>query len=247
MALALSREIEEKWQKEAEAYSGQFVRHAEPGCPYRLDDVMAPEQAVQTGTTIMAVEYDGGVVLGADTRTSTGAFVAGRATRKIVQVQGNIFICRSGSAADTQALTGFVQHYLGMHSVELGHEPTVKTCANLFKMLAYNNKDNLSAGLIIGGWDEKRGGQVYSLPMGGSLYRCPCSVGGSGSMYIQGLIDSKYRPGMTKAECIAFVQLCVAHAMARDGSSGGMVRTVVIDGQSIEEDVIEGNKLPYGP
>ena len=35
----------------------------------------AVSQAPHTGTTIVACEYDGGVVLGADTRVSTGAFV----------------------------------------------------------------------------------------------------------------------------------------------------------------------------
>lgn len=34
-----------------------------------------------TGTTIVACEYDGGVVLGADTRVSTGAFVYATTTR----------------------------------------------------------------------------------------------------------------------------------------------------------------------
>lgn len=34
----------------------------------------AVSQAPHTGTTIVACEYDGGVVLGADTRVSTGAF-----------------------------------------------------------------------------------------------------------------------------------------------------------------------------
>merc|ERR550537_1682400 len=133
----------------------EFVKHVEPGCPYRADDVMQPEQAVKTGTTIMAVQYDGGVVLGADSRTSTGDYVANRASRKISKVHDRIFVCRCGSAADTQALTGFVVNYLGQHAVELGKLPTVNTAANLFKMIAYNNKDNLSAGLIIGGWDEK--------------------------------------------------------------------------------------------
>lgn len=33
---------------------------------------MKPEQAVSTGTTIFVCEFDGGVVMGADTRTSTG-------------------------------------------------------------------------------------------------------------------------------------------------------------------------------
>eukprot|EP00971_Amphidinium_carterae_P344103 6484277-Amphidinium_carterae.2 len=68
-----------------QASSGfQPARHVEPGCPYREDDVMQPEQAaLSTGTTIMAIEYDGGVCLAADTRTSTGDFVAQRDARKI--------------------------------------------------------------------------------------------------------------------------------------------------------------------
>merc|ERR1719379_1666955 len=98
----------------------QFSKHVEPGCPYRADDVNHPEKGgVSTGTTIMAVAYDGGVVMGADTRTSTGEYVANRASRKISKVHDKIFVCRCGSAADTQALTGFVINYLGQHAVEL--------------------------------------------------------------------------------------------------------------------------------
>lgn len=222
-------------------------RHVEPGCPYRSDDVMAPEQAVQTGTTIMAVTFDGGVVMGADTRTSTGDYVANRASRKISKVYDNVYVCRCGSAADTQALTGFVINYLGQHAVELGKLPSIQTAANLFKMIAYNNKDNLMAGLIVAGYDEKRGGQVFSIPLGGSVHSVPFACDGSGSGYISGLMDANFRPGMTKAECLEFVRKCVAHAMSRDGSSGGMIRTLVITKDGIEEDVLEGNKLPYGP
>mmetsp|Transcript_95371 Transcript_95371/g.266403 ORF Transcript_95371/g.266403 Transcript_95371/m.266403 type:complete len:242 (-) Transcript_95371:153-878(-) len=223
------------------------VKHVEEGCPYREDDVMAPEKGVSTGTTIMAVEFDGGVVLGADTRTSTGQYVANRASRKITKMDERIFVCRCGSAADTQALSGFVQFYLGQHAVELGRKPAVKTCANLFKIFAYNNKDRLMAGMIVAGWDEKNGGQVYNIPIGGSLIRTGWACDGSGSGYIAGLMDSTYRPGMSKAECVDFVATSVSHAMARDGSSGGMVRMVVVTKDGLEETNIEGNKLPFGP
>jgi 20S proteasome subunit beta 1 len=225
----------------------QFAKYVEPGCPYRKDDVMQAEEAVKTGTTIMAVAYNGGVVLGADTRTSTGDYVANRASRKISKVHDKIFVCRCGSAADTQALTGFVQNYLNQHAVEIGAEPTVNTAANLFRLIAYNNKDNLMAGLLIAGYDEKRGGQVYSIPLGGTLHRVPYACDGSGSGYIGGLIDEYHRPNFTKDEALAFVQKCVAHAMARDGSSGGMIRTLVVSADGLEEGVIPGNKLPYGP
>lgn len=71
---------------------------------------------VQTGTTIMAVACQDGVVLGADTRVSTGTYVANRASDKIAQLSQHIFCCRSGSAADTQFLTDAVKHHLEQHA-----------------------------------------------------------------------------------------------------------------------------------
>ena len=46
-------------------------------------------------TTIMAAAFDGGVVMGADSRTSTGSYVANRTTDKITPLAERIYICRS--------------------------------------------------------------------------------------------------------------------------------------------------------
>uniref|UniRef100_A0A7S1A9S0 Proteasome subunit beta n=1 Tax=Noctiluca scintillans TaxID=2966 RepID=A0A7S1A9S0_NOCSC len=229
------------------AEARDFVKHVEPDCPYREDDVMSPEAAVSTGTTILAVKFSGGVVLCADSRTSTGDYVANRASRKISKVTDRICVLRSGSAADTQALTQYVAHYLSIHEMDIGTMPTVKTCATLFKELAYGNKDRLLAGLIVAGWD-KRGGQVFEIPLGGTLMPISgFSIGGSGSGFIYGLCDATYKPEMTKDECVEWAKKMVSHAMSRDGSSGGMIRVVTIDEGGIEEFAFEGNKLPFGP
>lgn len=44
--------------------------------------------------------------------------------------------------------------------MDMGEEPKVKVAANIFRELCYNNRDNLSAGIIVGGWDKTEGGQV---------------------------------------------------------------------------------------
>ncbi|TXG62384.1 hypothetical protein EZV62_013747 [Acer yangbiense] len=59
------------------------------------------------GTTIIGVTYDGGVVLGADSRTSTGMYVANRASDKITELTDNVYVCRSGSAADSQIVSDY--------------------------------------------------------------------------------------------------------------------------------------------
>ena len=40
---------------------------------------------------------------------------------------------RSGSAANTQAVSDIVRYYLDSHAMELGHAPLVKTAAALFQ------------------------------------------------------------------------------------------------------------------
>lgn len=197
------------------------------------------------GTTIMAVTFDGGVVMGADSRTSTGSYVANRVSDKITPVADNVYCCRSGSAADTQAISDYVRTYLAQHEIEVGKPARVKTAATLFQKICYDNKANLLAGIICAGYDEVDGGSVYSINLGGSCVKQDYTIGGSGSSFIYGFCDSKYKPGMTRDECIEFTKHAVAHAMARDGSSGGVIRLAIIDKDGVERVFIPGDELPY--
>merc|ERR1711871_386815 len=197
------------------------------------------------GTTIMAVSFDGGVVMGADSRTSTGSYVANRVSDKITMVDERIYCCRSGSAADTQAISDYVKYFLDMHRPELGGPPTVATAANFFNSLCYNNKNNLLAGIIVGGWDKYKGGQVYAIPLGGGMVKQPYTIGGSGSPYIYGYCDAHFHEGMSKEKCKEFVTEAISLAMYRDGSSGGVIRLCTIDETGVERVMIPGNKLPY--
>ena len=98
----------------------------------------------------MGVTYAGGVILGADSRTSTGSYVANRVSDKIVPIHDYIWCCRSGSAADTQAVADIVKYYIGAHATSLGRLPKVKTVATLMQKICYENKDRLMAGVIVG-------------------------------------------------------------------------------------------------
>jgi len=182
----------------------------------------------------MAVAFEGGVIMGADSRVSTGTYIANRVSDKVTAIHDRIYVCRSGSAADTQAVTDFVRRYLASHAIEAERLPLVKTAASLAKRICYANKDKLLAGLIVAGWDPVNGGEVYAIPLGGTCVKVPFAVGGSGSTYIYGHVDEQYKPGMTKQECIDFVTTAVKHAMDRDGSSGGIIRIVAVEPHAVE-------------
>ena len=80
----------------------------------------------------MAVQFDGGVVIGADSRTTTGSYIvrqyiphfaiglivfqANRVTDKLTHVHDRVYCCRSGSAADTQAIADIVHYHLQIYT-----------------------------------------------------------------------------------------------------------------------------------
>lgn len=85
----------------------------------------------------MAVQFDNGVVIGADSRTTTGSYIvrplahkhlwivyltvggqANRVTDKLTNIHDRIYCCRSGSAADTQAVADMVHQYLQLYTYD---------------------------------------------------------------------------------------------------------------------------------
>ncbi|XP_063041519.1 proteasome subunit beta type-9 [Engraulis encrasicolus] len=200
-------------------------------------------EEVKTGTTIIGIEFDGGIVLGSDSRVSAGASVVNRVMNKLSLLHDKIYCALSGSAADAQTIAEIVNYQLDVHSVELGEEPLVRSAATLVKNISYKYKEELSAHLIVAGWDRKKGGQVYAT-LNGLLSRQPFAVGGSGSSYIYGFVDAEYRKDMSRRECQQFVVNALTLAMSRDGSSGGVAYLVTIDETGAEEKCVLGNDLP---
>lgn len=192
----------------------------------------------------MAVSFDGGVVLGADSRTTSGSYIGNRVSDKLTQLDDFVFCCRSGSAAATQAVADVVSSHARLYGLNEGEPLSIERIAILLQNITYSNRESLSTGFILAGWDRRRGGVVYDIPHGGSLHPLPFAIGGSGSAYIYGHCDNVYRPGMSKSECVSFVVNALSLAMARDGSSGGVIRLAIIDSSGVERRVILGNEIP---
>ena len=97
-----------------------------------------------------------------------------------------------------------------------------------FSTICYENKDHLTAGIIVAGYDDKNKGEVYSIPLGGSVHKAPYAIAGSGSTFIYGYCDKHFREDMSKEETIDFMKHSLSQAIKWDGSSGGVIRMVVL-------------------
>lgn len=169
----------------------------------------------------MAVTFKDGVVVGADSRTTTGSYIGAKrpnisqqsyrqadaAARPHILLQIGVCGGYTGSCRHNSVLS-FSIRVIDFITTSIQEEklPNVKTAASLFQRLIYSNKDSLMAGIIIGGWDPVDGPSVYSIPLGGSLHKRPFAIGGSGSTFIYGYCDAMYKEGMTRDQCIEFTK-----------------------------------------
>lgn len=106
---------------------------------------------------------------------------------------------------------------------------------------------NYSAGMIIAGYDKRNGGQVYSIPLGGSLHKGSYAIGGSGSTYIYGFCDAHWQENMTEEEGVKFVKEALREAIKWDGSSGGVIRMVVLTAKGAQRHLYLPDQDYRGP
>mmetsp|Transcript_39687 Transcript_39687/g.69744 ORF Transcript_39687/g.69744 Transcript_39687/m.69744 type:complete len:305 (-) Transcript_39687:454-1368(-) len=217
------------------------------------------QDEVSMGTTILAVRYKDGVVVGADTRTSVSGYVSNRYAAKLTfvldrnvdnfvkvssaeeEALSTCVICRSGSAADTQHLASVIRTELVSRQLMYRIRGTVTHVAALLRNILVDN--DLSASLICAGYDHELGrGVLYTITPGGTVFEEKIwAAGGSGSTYILGHLDASYPKDtgscgdagqsllQTEEEALEFVSDAIGLAMERDGSSGGFIRMYVID------------------
>lgn len=89
---------------------------------------------------------------------------------------------------------------------QTGKEPLVAEAAAEIQNYCFNYRDQLLAGIIVAGWDEQKGGQVFQVPLGGMCIRRSYAIGGSGSSYVHGFIREFHREGMNRDETVEFVK-----------------------------------------
>ena len=198
-----------------------FLRYADLAgltLPPRSSDLSAH------ATTVVAVRFDGGVVMVAD-RQATSYYVANRDVRKIEAADRHTALAISGSAARGLEFIRLAQlsfeHYEKMTDSTLSLEGK----ANYLSPLIQRN--NLTTTLVVlpllAGWDRAyQKGRIFEYDGAGGCYeRQDFSVIGSGTPFADTTLRLGYRPEMSRDDALALAALAIYEASDNDPSTGG--------------------------
>ncbi len=189
-------------------------------------------------TTVGAVCSDG-VILASEKRVSYGYMVLSRAGKKVFKITDRIGAACAGLVSDMQILVREVEAYANLFNLDAGRPMPVKSAAKVMSNLLFNRRlTPLITQTIVGGIDED-GASLFVLDVLGSVIPDKYAAVGSGAEIAIGVLEQRYKDGMTTEEAKEILVSAIKSAVRRDIMSGDGADFVTITEKGIQEESIK--------
>ncbi len=193
------------------------------------------DQSALKGTTTIGVVCKDGIIVASDTRVTMGTFVAHKKGKKVYKIDDHLAMTISGSVADAQRTVDILKANAQLYRLNAKRPMPIGSAARLIANLFFSSRlAPMIAQVLVGGVDTT-GPHVFSLDPFGSLTEEKCVATGSGSPIAYGVLEDKYKEGMTIKDLLSVVVRAVDAAMKRDSASGDSYDVAVIDGKGYRE------------
>jgi proteasome beta subunit len=179
------------------------------------------------GTTIVALLYDGGVIMAGDRRATMGTLIANRDMEKV-------FVADEYSVVGIAGTAGIAVELVRLYQVELEHyekiEGTIMSLEGKANRLASMIRGNLGLAMqgltvvpVYAGYDLDSGiGRIFSYDVTGGCYpEGGHHSTGSGSVFARGALKKLWRPGIDEDQAVAIAIEALYDAADDDSATGG--------------------------
>ncbi|EDW60250.1 proteasome subunit beta type-5 [Drosophila virilis] len=176
------------------------------------------------GTTTLGFKYQGGIVLCADSRATSGEYIGSQTMKKIVELNSYMLGTLAGGAADCVYWDRVLARECRLHELRYKRRITVDAAARMMCNISTQYKGmGLVMGMMLAGCDDEGCKLIYVDSDGMRSHGSVFSVG-SGSPYALGVLDTGYRWDLTTDEAFDLARRAIYHATSKDAYSGGIVR-----------------------
>lgn len=199
-----------------------------PAAGLRSDDGrMTPLQSLPHGTTVLAIKYQGGVVIAGDRRATEGYQIAGRRMDKVFKIDEHSAMAIAGAAGPCIEMAKLFQteleHYEKLEGVQLSCEGKANKLGQMIKA----NLPMVFQGLVVlpiyVGYDQKRDeGRIFKYDITGGRYEeSDYHAIGSGGKDARNSMREHFRKDLNEAEALRIALLALYNAAEEDVGTGG--------------------------
>lgn len=198
------------------------------------------DNELKTGTTTIGIVCKDCVVLAADTRATAGNLITESNIDKVVAVNKNMAVTFAGSVSTIQVLMQYLKSELSFMKIRNGRDVTTHEAVNLLRNWVYSviRQPTMIAGIahfLFAGVDAY-GVHLYDIFPDGSLSKeTKFKSSGSGSTFVYGILEHKYKENMSEEDGIKLAIDCVDASIQRDNASGNGVNVFVVNKDGVKK------------
>jgi proteasome beta subunit len=204
-----------------------------------------PHGMLPHGTTIVAADFDGGVIMAGDRRSTAGNLIAQRDIEKVFRSDDYSCVGIAGVAGIGLELVRLFQLELEHYEKLEGRSLSLEGKANRLAAFVRGNLGAAMQGLVVvplfAGYEEETGqGRIFSYDAAGGRYEeHKFHSIGSGSPFARGSLKKLYTDGMAADDAITMCMQALYDAADDDSATGGpdltrriypLVATITADG-----------------
>lgn len=198
-------------------------------------------QPMVTGTSVLGVKFNGGVMLAADMVGSYGSMARFRNVSRMFKVTDNIALSAAGDIADFQFLKDIIeQKIIDDECLDDGHGYTPQALFSWLTRVMYNRRSKYNPlwnVVVLGGFHKGESFLGYVDKIG-VAYESPTVANGFGAYIALPIMRDacEKNPNMSEADAKALIERCMRILFYRDARSFNKYEITVItkDGVRIE-------------
>ena len=186
---------------------------------------------IKTSTTTVGIIVKDGVVVGTESQATAGYFVATKTAQKLFEINDYTCTTISGGVADCQYVVNQLKALSRLKQVEEEKVPDPQYIASMTRNILFSGRSYFLCMMIVGGYSlKKQKGLLYGVDLLGTLYEEENFLSfGSGSPFSIGVLESDWKPNMTKTAGINLIKTAISSSRERDAASGFDLQICTID------------------
>ena len=186
---------------------------------------------IKTSTTTVGIIVKDGVVVGTESQATAGYFVATKTAQKLFEINDYTCATISGGVADCQYVVNQLKALSRLKQVEEEKVPDPQYIASMTRNILFSGRSYFLCMMIVGGYSlKKQKGLLYGVDLLGTLYEEENFLSfGSGSPFSIGVLESDWKPNMTKTAGINLIKTAISSSRERDAASGFDIQICTID------------------
>lgn len=191
---------------------------------------------IVTGTSVLGIKYDGGVMLAADTLCSYGTMAKYKDARRIAAVRKTL-IGGGGEYSDFQSVVQLLEEEAleqecTSSSLYDTHTANAKETWNYLRAVMYNRRNKMNPlwnDLVVAGMDETGAPFLGWVDKIGTTFHDNLVATGFGSYLAIPLLREKYRPDLQEGEARALLEDCMRVLFYRDCRALNRIQIAKVD------------------